>query len=140
VLAWTTSKTRGLMMAILSMSVPLNANVQLEFRLTDQFGECVATSRWPQKEDNVSGSKTWKYGVVNNYKVQEALAKPGWMSSSDTDYGQAAEMVYRLLTIPMEYSTFATTAQLSENQDVANDVNLEFRMSCSNRLPSKVMG
>jgi hypothetical protein len=62
--------------------------------------------------------------VVNNYKVQEALKKPVWLGGSP--YGQPAEMVYRLLTVPMEYSTFATTAQLSDNQDVQNDINLEY--------------
>jgi hypothetical protein len=61
---------------------------------------------------------------VNNYKVQDALKKPYWVANSP--YGQPAEMVYRLLTIPMEYSTFATTAQLSEDQSVANDVNIEY--------------
>lgn len=75
---------------------------------------------------------------MNNYKVQDALTKPGWLS--ETDYGQPAEMVYRLLTIPMEYSTFATASQLSEEQDVANDVNLEFSMSCPDGLLSQMMG
>ncbi|KAL3477040.1 hypothetical protein BJX99DRAFT_270192 [Aspergillus californicus] len=88
------------------------------------YGECIGTSRWPEKDDAVSGSASWKYGVVNNYKVQDALTKPPWVG--DTDYGQAAEMVYRLLTVPMEYSTFATTAQLSKDQDVASDVNIEY--------------
>ncbi|KAL2824308.1 hypothetical protein BDW59DRAFT_162646 [Aspergillus cavernicola] len=88
------------------------------------FGECIGTSRWPEKEDTVSGSATWRHGVVNNYKVQDALKKPEWVN--DSPYGQPAEMVYRLLTVPMEYSTFATTAQLSENQDVASDINLEY--------------
>lgn len=80
--------------------------------------------------ENASGTQTWKYGVVNNYKVQEALKKPVWLGESP--YGQPAEMVYRLLTVPMEYSTFATTAQLSDNQDVQNDINLEY-----SKLPFK---
>ncbi|KAJ5784932.1 uncharacterized protein N7503_010144 [Penicillium pulvis] len=88
------------------------------------YGECIGTSRWPQEGDNISGSTAWKHGVVNNYKVQDALKKPEWVA--DSPYGQPAEMVYRLLTIPMEYSTFATTAQLSEDQSVANDVNIEY--------------
>ena len=33
-------------------------------------------------------------------------------------------MVYRLLTVPITYPTFATTAQL--NDDVQNDINLEY--------------
>ena len=61
---------------------------------------------------------------MNNLRVQEALKKPEWVANSP--YGQPAEMVYRLLTVPMEYPTFATTAQLSENQDVENDINLEY--------------
>jgi hypothetical protein len=69
--------------------------------------------------------------VVNNYKVQEAMKKPQWVA--DSPYGQPAEMVYRLLTVPMEYSTFATTAQLSDNQDVTNDINIEYR-----KLPFRV--
>ncbi|KAJ5925145.1 hypothetical protein N7454_007784 [Penicillium verhagenii] len=88
------------------------------------YGECIGTSRWPQEGDNVSGSAAWKHGVVNNYKVQDALKKPQWVANSP--YGQPSEMVYRLLTIPMEYSTFATTAQLSDDQTVANDVNIEY--------------
>lgn len=64
---------------------------------------------------------------MNNYKVADSLKKPGW--TSGTAYGQPAEMVYRLLTVPLEYSSFATTAQLSEDQDVSNDVNIEYRMS-----------
>jgi hypothetical protein len=69
--------------------------------------------------------------VVNNYKVQEAMKKPQWLA--ETSYGQPAEMVYRLLTVPMEYSTFATTAQLTDNQDVQNDINLEY-----SKLPLRV--
>ncbi|KAJ6103635.1 Concanavalin A-like lectin/glucanases superfamily [Penicillium sp. IBT 16267x] len=88
------------------------------------FGECVGTTRWPDEGETASGSHTWKYGVVNNYKVQEALKKPQWVA--DSPYGQPAEMVYRLLTVPMEYNTFATTAQLSENQEVTNDINIEY--------------
>lgn len=91
-----------------------------------QFGECIGTSRWPDEGETASGSQTWKYGVVNNYKVQEALKKPQWLGGSK--YGQPAEMVYRLLMTPMEYSTFATTAQLSDKQDVQNDINLEYSM------------
>ncbi|KAJ5646047.1 hypothetical protein N7490_002419 [Penicillium lividum] len=86
--------------------------------------ECIGTSRWPQEGDNVSGSEAWKNGVVNNYKVQDALKKPQWVANSP--YGQPSEMVWRLLTVPMEYSTFATTAQLDPDQNVANDINIEY--------------
>jgi hypothetical protein len=66
---------------------------------------------------------------VNNIKVQETLKAPVWLNESK--YGQPAEMVYRLLTTPMEYSTFATTAQLTDQQDITNDINLEYSMCAS---------
>ncbi|KAL4861797.1 hypothetical protein BDV12DRAFT_203650 [Aspergillus spectabilis] len=88
------------------------------------FGDAIGTSRWPQEEDVIRGSAAWRHGVVNNYKVTDALKKPQWVT--ETDHGQPAEMVYRLLTVPMEYSTFATTAQLSEDQNVASDINIEY--------------
>lgn len=37
-----------------------------------------------------------------------------------------AELVYRLLTVPMDYSTFATVSQVSPDQGVENDINLEY--------------
>lgn len=73
--------------------------------------------------------------MVNNYKVQDALKKPSWLSK--TQYGQPAEMVYRLLTVPMEYSTFATTAQLGENPEVGEDINLEFSMNPNPLSPAE---
>ncbi|KAL4879315.1 hypothetical protein BJY04DRAFT_220171 [Aspergillus karnatakaensis] len=88
------------------------------------FGDAIGTSRWPEKDDTARGSAAWRHGVVNNYKVTDSLKKPQW--TTDTDYGQPAEMVYRLLTVPMEYSTFATTAQLSDDQNVASDINIEY--------------
>lgn len=63
--------------------------------------------------------------MVNNYKVQEAMKKPTWVA--DSPYGQPSEMVYRLLSTPMDYSTFATTAQLTEDQNITNDINIEYR-------------
>jgi hypothetical protein len=62
--------------------------------------------------------------VVNNYKVQEAMKKPTWVANSP--YGQPSEMVYRLLTTPMDYTTFATTAQLTKDQSITNDINIEY--------------
>lgn len=109
-----------------------NIEPEPDLKLTEQFGECIGTSRWPEKEDVNSGSEAWKLGVVNNYKVQDALKKPSWLSK--TQYGQPAEMVYRLLTVPMEYSTFATTAQLGENPEVSEDINLEFSMNLINAI------
>ncbi|RJE24069.1 hypothetical protein PHISCL_03605 [Aspergillus sclerotialis] len=87
------------------------------------FGDCIGTSRWPDDEDVKHGSEAWKHGVVNNAKVEDALKAPQWLGKGST-YGQAAEMVYRLLTVPITYPTFATTAQL--NEDVQNDINLEY--------------
>lgn len=40
-------------------------------------------------------------------------------------YGTAAEMVYRLLTYPLNYSQFATMA-IDEDPRVETDVNIEF--------------
>lgn len=93
--------------------------------LTIQFAECIATSRWPEEADVQSGSEGWKQGTVNNYKVQESLQQHEWMSDGPAG-AKPAELVYRLLTIPMDYSTFATTAQVSPDQGVENDVNLEY--------------
>lgn len=77
--------------------------------------------------ESASGTHTWKYGVVNNYKVQEAMKKPTWVANSP--YGQPSEMVYRLLTTPMDYTTFATTAQLTDDQSITNDINIEYSKS-----------
>jgi hypothetical protein len=39
---------------------------------------------------------------------------------------KSAELVYRLLTVPMDYSTFATVSQASPDQGVEDDINLEY--------------
>ncbi|KAJ5219622.1 hypothetical protein N7468_008826 [Penicillium chermesinum] len=89
------------------------------------FSECVATSRWPDEPDVQSGSEGWKHGTVNNLKVKESLERSEWMTEAPAG-AKPAELVYRLLTVPMEYSTFATTAQASPDQKVENDINLEY--------------
>lgn len=43
----------------------------------------------------------------------------------DKLYGSAAEMVYRLLTYPLDYPQFATAA-INEDPRVETDVNIEF--------------
>ncbi|KAJ5890227.1 hypothetical protein N7504_011037 [Penicillium tannophilum] len=88
------------------------------------YGECVGTTRWPDVGESASGTNTWKYGVVNNLKVQEAMKKPEWVA--DSPYGQPSEMIYRLLSTPMDYTTFATTAQLTDDQNITNDINIEY--------------
>lgn len=70
-------------------------------------------------------SPAWINGVVNNSSVEKALAQPTWTNDDKANpHGKPAEMVYRLLTVPMDYPTFATTAQSSDN--VQNDLNIEF--------------
>lgn len=49
--------------------------------------------------------------------------------TSDTmtkNHGPAAEIVYRLLTTPMDYTTFASTNPTSKDQKVNEDLNIEY--------------
>ena len=78
-------------------------------------------------------TEAWKHGVVNNGGVERALSSPHWGQSDKTPekqkFGKAAEAVYRLLTVPMQYSTFATTAKEAKAEDddnVTDDLNIEF--------------
>lgn len=45
---------------------------------------------------------------------------------NDKNHGPAAEMVYRLLTVPMDYTTFASTNPTSKDQKVEEDLNIEY--------------
>jgi hypothetical protein len=52
---------------------------------------------------------------------------------TDKDYGSAAELVYRLLTYPLDYPHFATlardvtmTSATASKSNVTNDINIEF--------------
>jgi hypothetical protein len=52
---------------------------------------------------------------------------------TDGNYGSAAELVYRLLTYPLDYPHFATLARdedkysaTASKSSVTNDINLEF--------------
>ncbi|KAI1819881.1 tyrosinase [Xylaria intraflava] len=94
------------------------------------YGECYATSRCPSDEER-KDAKKWAEGVVNDKKVDENISEHS--SITDLSYGTTAELVYRLLTYPIDYPTFATLAR-DENETsgtastskVINDINLEF--------------
>ncbi|KAJ5253116.1 hypothetical protein N7489_003526 [Penicillium chrysogenum] len=88
------------------------------------FGNAIGTSRWPDEEDQRPTSEGWRHGVVNNRKVADAFnAHEGY---NDKNHGPAAEMVYRLLTVPMDYTTFASTNPTSKDQNVDEDLNIEY--------------
>ncbi|KAI1290962.1 tyrosinase [Xylaria venustula] len=95
------------------------------------YGECIATSRCPTGEDRKSDSDAWVNGVVHDDQVDRLLAEHS--AVTDESYGSAAELVYRLLTYPMDYPHFATLAR-DENamsagastSKVTNDINVEF--------------
>lgn len=89
-----------------------------------QFGNTIGTSRWPDEEDQKPTSEGWRHGVVNNRKVADAFNSH--MGYNDKNNGPAAEMVYRLLTIPMEFTTFASTNPTSKDQKVDEDLNIEY--------------
>lgn len=92
--------------------------------LTHQFGNAIGTSRWPDEEDQNPNSEGWQHGVVNNRKVADAFnSHEGY---NDKNHGPAAEMVYRLLTVPMDYTTFASTNPTSKDQNVDEDLNIEY--------------
>ncbi|CAG7969261.1 unnamed protein product [Penicillium salamii] len=88
------------------------------------FGNAIGTSRWPDEEDQKPTSEGWRHGVVNNRKVADAFnSHDGY---NDKNHGPAAEMVYRLLTVPMDYTTFASTNPTSKDQKVEEDLNIEY--------------
>lgn len=64
--------------------------------------------------------------MVNNSKVRDALTAPKWDEGGE--YGQASEMVHRLLNVDMDYLTFATTGLQGDDQPVEKDLNLEYSM------------
>ncbi|TGJ84363.1 hypothetical protein E0Z10_g4430 [Xylaria hypoxylon] len=95
------------------------------------YGECIATSRCPTDEEREAGSDTWANGVVHDDDVDKRLAEHS--SVTDMSYGSAAELVYRLLTYPMDYAHFATLARdetamtaTASASKVTNDINVEF--------------
>ncbi|KAK2745949.1 hypothetical protein FQN55_006021 [Onygenales sp. PD_40] len=101
----------------------------LEVRARIKYGECYATSRCPAQNEREHTSKEWMDGVVNTETANKFLADH--QSITDFDYGRTAEMVYRLLTYPMDFVSFATTARdatavSASESKVTNDMNIEF--------------
>ncbi|KAI0422786.1 tyrosinase [Xylaria grammica] len=95
------------------------------------YGECIATSRCPTEKEREAGSDTWANGVAHDDEADKLLAKHS--SVTDLSYGSAAELVYRLLTYPMDYPHFATlardenaTSATASTTKVTNDINVEF--------------
>ncbi|KAI8627921.1 tyrosinase [Xylariaceae sp. FL1651] len=95
------------------------------------YGQCYATTRCPSESERKPDSQAWQEGVVHDDKVDDFLAK--FPSITGEPYGNATEMVYRLLTYPMDYPHFATLARdedkfsaTASKSKVTNDLNLEF--------------
>ncbi|KAI1120171.1 tyrosinase [Nemania abortiva] len=93
------------------------------------YGECIATSRCPKQEE-LSGD-AWTAGVVRDDDADAMLSKHS--SVTGRDYGSAAELVYRLMTYPLDYPHFATLARdenatsiTASTSSVTNDINIEF--------------
>ncbi|KAI1496872.1 tyrosinase [Biscogniauxia marginata] len=94
-----------------------------------EYGECYATSRCPTAVERDPKSKAWKEGVVHEDTANTFMTEHSAVNGFD--YGTAAELVYRLLTYPMDYSHFATLARDADMTSasitkVTNDINLEF--------------
>ncbi|KAF4626245.1 hypothetical protein G7Y89_g11919 [Cudoniella acicularis] len=94
-----------------------------------EYGECIATSRCPTEARREPTSKEWREGFADHNKVNELLNKH--KSITEFDYGETAEMVYRLLTYPLDFVSFATTARdatasSASKSKVTNDINIEF--------------
>ncbi|KLJ11736.1 hypothetical protein EMPG_09647 [Blastomyces silverae] len=101
----------------------------LDPALEVRYGECCATSRCPTRAERVPTSKEWRDGVVNTEAANKFMTNHE--SITDFDYGKTTEMVYRLLTYPMDFVSFATTARdatmdSSSASKVTNDMNIEF--------------
>lgn len=96
----------------------------------DQYSDCYATSRGIDGEKFPSDEQ-WKAGFVDDKKVDANVMSHS--SITGADYGTAAELVYRLLTYPMDYPHFATLARditaesaTATTTKITNDINLEF--------------
>ncbi|KAL2373098.1 hypothetical protein RJZ57_002435 [Blastomyces gilchristii] len=103
--------------------------INLHWSACIKYGECYATSRCPTPGERVPTSKKWREGVVNNEAANKFMTNHE--SITDFDYGKTTEMVYRLLTYPMDFVSFATTARdatmdSSSASKVTNDMNIEF--------------
>ncbi|BCS28232.1 uncharacterized protein APUU_61280S [Aspergillus puulaauensis] len=88
------------------------------------YGKCIATSRCPTEEQSKPDSEHWIQGVVNNEEVEKLLSQHSAVDGNN--YGAAAELVYRLLTYPIDYTEFSTTAVANDSPKVSADVNIEF--------------
>ncbi|KAI1377225.1 tyrosinase [Hypoxylon crocopeplum] len=95
------------------------------------YGACYATSRCPAKGEREASSKTWVDGVVHDDEVDNYMSEHS--AVTDESYGSAAELIYRLLTYPMDYPHFATlardetaTSAGASTSKVTNDINMEF--------------
>ncbi|CEL03900.1 hypothetical protein ASPCAL05038 [Aspergillus calidoustus] len=88
------------------------------------YGKCLATSRCPTEEQAQADSKDWIQGVVNNEGVEKFMVLHSAVDGKN--YGAAAELVYRLLTYPIDYQEFATTAVDKTEPKISADVNIEF--------------
>ncbi|KAI9934409.1 hypothetical protein MW887_000023 [Aspergillus wentii] len=108
--------------------------------------KCIGTSRWPDDEDAGinkirapngqnetirADTEAWRHCVVNNSEVERALSAPVWNFDNAEDsakFGKPAEAVYRLLTVPMEYTSFATTGETESKttDQVETNLNIEF--------------
>ncbi|KAI0384323.1 tyrosinase [Hypomontagnella monticulosa] len=95
------------------------------------YGECYATSRCPTEEERKADNPAWRDGVVHDDRVDKFMTT--YDSITGFPYGTAAELVYRLLTYPMDYRSFATVARdqtiasgTASTTKVINDINLEF--------------
>ncbi|KAJ4347797.1 uncharacterized protein N0V89_009167 [Didymosphaeria variabile] len=95
-----------------------------------EFGECFATNRCPiGEEERQPDSDFWRNGGAHHDVANKFLKEAN--SITGFDYGTASEMVYRLLTYPLDFETFGTLARdatLGSNSEssVVNDMNLEF--------------
>lgn len=63
-------------------------------------------------------------GTVNNELVAEAMSEHSYYDKKD--HGVAAELVYRLMTYPLDYPEFATVAIGTAPPKVQTDINMEF--------------
>ncbi|KAI5925049.1 tyrosinase [Camillea tinctor] len=94
-----------------------------------EYGECYATSRCPTRKERDPKGKAWKEGVVHEETANTLMTQHS--AVNDIDYGTAAELVYRLLTYPLDFPHFATLARDADMSSasetkVTNDINLEF--------------
>ncbi|KAF2758743.1 tyrosinase [Pseudovirgaria hyperparasitica] len=95
-----------------------------------KYGDCHATSRGLDR-DKWPTEKQWIEGFVDDDQANVMLKGHG--SITGFDYGAASELVYRLLTYPLDWGSFATLARdldetsvTASTTKVMKDINLEF--------------